>query len=367
MAAHRWFGIGIEIWPNPQLGLHSPEPDIWNDFRSAYGQRRIGARMADLSLSIALEHYERHVPFMQGEIKPTGIDLRVMIVGQEGRGGGRRHERMLHHQEFDVAELSLGSYVMARSRGVPLTAIPVFPRRLFSPSQMYVNTNAGIKSPKDLAGHRIGLRSFQTTLSVLAKGDLAHDYGVPLDSVIWVTTAEEPVSFDPPPGVVIERLAPDRKLGESLVSGELAGFFSPRPPAPYLEGSPAVGRLFDDPRSEELAYYHRNGFYPIMHIVAIRQDIADQNPWVAQSLLEAFGQSKDIWETYLDDPNWSSLAWGRHWLEQEREMFGTDIWPAGVESNRANLERFIEYEFNQGLISERMTVESLFFPTVVGT
>ena len=100
--------------------------------------------MADLSLSFALEHYDRHVPWVEGTVKPKGIEPTVMIIGQDGQGG-RRHERMLLYREFDVCELSLGSYVMAKARGAALTAIPVFPRRLFSQSQMYVNTQAGIQ------------------------------------------------------------------------------------------------------------------------------------------------------------------------------------------------------------------------------
>jgi 4,5-dihydroxyphthalate decarboxylase len=65
---------------------------------------------------------------------------------------------------------------------------------------MYINTAAGIAAPRDLIGKRVGLRSFQTTLSVLAKGDLQHEYGVPLDQVTWVSSADEPVPFAPPPG-----------------------------------------------------------------------------------------------------------------------------------------------------------------------
>ena len=236
--------------------------------------------MANLPLSIALEHYDRHVPWVEGTVRPNGIEPRVLIVGQDGPGG-RRHERMLLHREFDVCELSLGSYVMAKARGAALTAIPVFPRRLFSQSQMYVNTQSGIRGPKDIIGKRVALRSFQTTLSVLAKGDLGSEYGVPLDAVTWVTTASEPVPFDPPPGVTVERMDARRNLGDALVEGEVSAYFSPRPPLPYLQGAAEVGRLFDDPRAEEARYYQRNGFYPIMHVVAMKSEVAEQHPWVA--------------------------------------------------------------------------------------
>jgi 4,5-dihydroxyphthalate decarboxylase len=136
-----------------------------------------GKRMAGFRLTLALEHYDRHLPLLEGKVVPKDTDLQVVhVTVEEGR-----HERMLNHREWDACELSLGSYIMAKSRGASLTAIPVFPRRLYSQSQMYVNTAAGITEPRDLIGKRVGLRSFQTTLSVLAKGDLQHDYGVPLE------------------------------------------------------------------------------------------------------------------------------------------------------------------------------------------
>jgi 4,5-dihydroxyphthalate decarboxylase len=322
--------------------------------------------MGNLSLSIALEHYDRHIPWVEGTVKPKGIDPMVMIIGQDG-DGGRRHERMLLHREFDVCELSLGSYVMARARGAALTAIPVFPRRLFSQSQMYVNTQCGINEPKDLIGKRVALRSFQTTLSVLAKGDLGAEYGVPLDAVTLVTTADEPVEFQAPPGITVERMDRGKKLGDALVRGEVSAFLSPRPPQPYLDGAAEVGRLFNDPRAEEVRYYQQNGFYPIMHVVAMKSEIAQAHPWVPVSLMDGFAQAKKQWERFMDDPNWSRLTWGRHYLEEERRVLGADPWPSGVASNRANLERFIGYEVEQGLIPEHLAVEDLFFETTLET
>jgi 4,5-dihydroxyphthalate decarboxylase len=132
--------------------------------------------MAKLNLTIALAHYDRHIPFFDGSVAPDGIALTVLEVGQgrAGKHGTDRHERMLRDQEFDLCEVSLSSYLMAKSRGTSLTAIPVFPRRLFSQSLIYCHASSGIEKPKDLIGKRVGVNSFQTTLAVLAKGDLQH-------------------------------------------------------------------------------------------------------------------------------------------------------------------------------------------------
>src|ERR671910_482933 len=174
--------------------------------------------MAKPRLTIALSHYDRHVPFFDGTAQPDGIDLNILIVGQSDRqrDGEDRHERMLQNAEFDVAELSLSSYLMAKSRGMPFTAIPVFPRRLFSQSQMWVNVDAAITSPADLVGRRVGLSTFQTTLSVLAKGDLQSEYNVPWRKIDWVVSKEEAVAFKPEDGIHVELRAPGKNLGVML-------------------------------------------------------------------------------------------------------------------------------------------------------
>src|SRR5262252_1855717 len=130
--------------------------------------------MAGLKLTMALSHYDRHVPFFDGAVQAEGVNLQVLEVGQSKplKHGRDRHERMLQKHEFDVCELSLSSYLMARTRGMPFTAIPVFPRRLFSLSQIWVNVEAHVERPIDLIGKKVGLHSFQNTLATLAKGDL---------------------------------------------------------------------------------------------------------------------------------------------------------------------------------------------------
>src|SRR5262245_64084748 len=106
---------------------------------------------------------------------------------------------------------------MLRDRGEPFTAIPVFPRRLFSASRWYVNAAAGIRTPADLVGRRVGLSSYQTTLSMLAKGDLERKYGVPWREIIWVAATEEPMPFDLPAGARLELVPPGVRLDTMLL------------------------------------------------------------------------------------------------------------------------------------------------------
>ncbi len=325
--------------------------------------------MAKLKLTMAVSHYDRHFPFFDGSVALDGVELNVLLVGQSEplKHGVDRHERMLQTGEFDICELSLSSYLMARSRGMPFIAIPVFPRRLFSMSQMWVHAGAGIDSPKELIGCKVGLSTFQTTLSVLAKGDLQSEYGVDWRKIEWVVAKEETVPFKPQEGVKIRVVPPGRKIGSLLEQGEIDALFMPHPPKEVLRGSEKIRRLFSNARQEELNYFHKNGFFPIMHVVAFKDEVLKQDPRLALSVMEAFEKAKEVCRHYYDDPNWSRLAWGRHLFEEERSLLGDDPWPYGVKRNRANLERFMGYSLDQGLMEKKVAVEDLFTPATLDT
>ena len=318
--------------------------------------------MAQAKLTMALSRYDRHIPFFDGSVKAEGVDLTILEVGQSEplKHGQDRHERMLQKQEFDICELSLSSYLMAKSRGMPFTAIPVFPRRLFSLSQMWVNVDAGVSSPQDLIGKNVGLSTFQTTLSVLAKGDLQSEYNVPWRKINWIVSKEEAIPFKFQEGVRIELAGAGKKMGPMLEQGEIAALMVPHPPKEALRGSKKIRRLFTDPKQEEVRYFQKNGFYPIMHVVAFKDDLLARDPWLAPNVMAAFDKAKAACMDYYDDPNWSRFVWGRHLFEEERKAFGDDPWPNGIKKNRANLERFIGYSLDQGLMQKKLEVEQLF-------
>jgi 4,5-dihydroxyphthalate decarboxylase len=325
--------------------------------------------MANVKLTMALSHYDRHIPFFDGSVQVEGVDLSMLQVGQSEplRDGRDRHERMLQKGEFDISELSLSSYLMAKSRGMPFTAIPVFPRRLFSLSQIWVNVDAGIRLPQDLVGKKVGLSTFQTTLSVLAKGDLQAEYDVSWRKIDWVVAKEEAVPFKPQEGVHIELALPGKKMGAMLERGEISALMVPHPPEQALKGSPKIRRLFADPKQEEVKYFQKNGFYPIMHVVAFKDEVLTKHPWLARNVMAAFDKAKQASMAYYDDPNWSRFVWGRHLFEEERRVFGDDPWPHGVSRNRDNLERFIDYSVDQGLMEKKLEVEELFAAASLGS
>jgi 4,5-dihydroxyphthalate decarboxylase len=322
-----------------------------------------------LKLSLAIDRYDRHMPFFDGTLDlPDRLELDVKQAGQSNtlRDGTDRHGRMIHDGEFDICEFSMSTFLMAKSRGMPLAGIPVFPRRLFSQSQMWVHPDSGIWHPKDLIGKKVAVSSFQTTLSLLAKGDLKFYYDVPWEEIHWLLTSSEKVKFEPKAGVKIDYIGDQAGLGHKLVSGEVDALFLPRPPKSVAAGETPARHLFKDCRAEEKEYFDTVGDFPIMHVVAVRQSLIEEEPWLAQAIIDMFNQARDISERYYDDPGYTRMAWARHGVEEERHAFGNP-WQNGFKQNRANLERFIKYSHDQGLIDEVYPPEILFVESTLDT
>ena len=324
------------------------------------------------TLRVALERLDRHVPFFMGTIAPPeGFEWQALEVGlanaPDRRDGTDRHTRMFRDREFDICEQSLASYIMSKSRGGAFTATPVFPRRLFSQNCMFVNSDAGIETPADLCGKRVGIMSFQTTLSVQAKGDLKSDYGVPWERIDWFTQHGEELAWESRGGLSIQKIPAGKTAGRMLVDGELDAMFHPLPPAEATTQSDRVRRLFPDPRSEATGYFKRHGYCPIMHVMVFPQDLVVREPWLPMTTLTLWEDAKRKTEAFYDDPSYSLLLFGRNELEAQRAVFGADPWPSGLAANRANLERFVAHLVDQGLIDAALPVESLFDGSVLDT
>lgn len=320
--------------------------------------------------TMALERYDRHVPFFTGAVSPpSGIGIEPLEVGIDHthRDGRDRHERMLRNNEFDICELSFSSYIMAVDRGADLTATPVFPRRLFSQNHIYVRADAGIRTPADLSGRKVALRAFQTTMSVLVKGDLKFFYGVPWEDIQWIMEAEEALAWTPPEGTRIDWLTDGRRGADLLLAGEVDAMIFPHPPREVLEAGDAIRRLFPDPMAEAKRYYDQLGYFPIMHIMAFRNEVVAESPDLPRAVIDMWESAKRLAADYYEDPGYSEIAFARNAMENQNDMFGADIWPSGFAVNRDNIANFIDYSADQGLIGASYEPERLFHASVLDT
>jgi 4,5-dihydroxyphthalate decarboxylase len=311
--------------------------------------------MAKLRLTLACGDYDLTRALIDGKVQPEGIELISLTMPSP-----ERHWRMIRQKEFDVCEFSMCQYLVAKAKGEPMIAIPVFPHRRFRHSYIFVNARAGIKSPKNLEGKRVGIRSSQNTAGLWIRGMLQHYYKVSLKNIQWITQDEEPVSTKSKTGLKVERVAPGDNIDNMLVRGDLAAAIYPDVLPSYSRGDKAVKMLFDDPVKEEIRYFKDTGFFPIMHTVVIKQAVVDEFPWVAKSLQTAFQQSKDICFRRMDDPRKVSLAWFMHHLAEQKRILGQDPWVYGLEENRKSLESMCVYAYEQGLIQKKFKLEELF-------
>lgn len=314
--------------------------------------------MANLHLTLACGDYDLTRPLLDGTVGAQGIDLTVLTMPSP-----ERHWRFIRHGEFDICELSMSSYLMARAAGRPFNAIPVFPHRRFRHSYIFVNADAGVREPRDLMGKAVGLRTFQTTAGLWTMGILQEHYGVDLRSVRWFTQDEEDIPFTPPPGLHLQRLPPDKSIDRMLVEGELAAVIYPEILPALARGSAKVRRLFSDYRREEMEYFRKTGIFPIMHTVVIREAVLEQHPWVARNVHRAFQRAKELAYRRLEDPRTLALAWVMERLEEQKRLLGPDPWAYNLEDNRKNLETLIAYSHDQGLIDRLFPLEELFFPS----
>jgi 4,5-dihydroxyphthalate decarboxylase len=316
------------------------------------------------NLTFACGDYDRTRALEDGSIRPDGIDLTYLRLPVE-----ETFFRMLRHREFDVAEMSLSTYVATLDTDPrPFVALPVFTSRMFRHGAVYVNADSGIRMPADLRGKRIGSPEFQLTAGVWVRGILAEHHGVPVDSVTYYTGGQEtPGRIEK--GAVetdldIRPIPAGATLSQMLADGELDALQTPRVPSPFSKGDRRVRRLFDDVVTVERDYYAATGIFPIMHVVVLRSDVYKRHRWMAQSLYKACVAARD--DAYRRVYDSSALRFMEPWLiqhiEQSRELLGNDFWSYGLSSNEKVLDVFLRYHHEQGLSKQRYEPADLFAP-----
>lgn len=315
-----------------------------------------------LRLTLATGDYESIRALKDGSVVPDGVELNVLT----DMDSSTRHWRMLRNGDFDVCELSLSSYLVAKDQGYPLEAIPVYLHRRFRHGFIFTNKAAGIAEPKDLIGKRIGIKTFQTTAILWMRGMLEHEYGVPHTSVQWISELAEDVAFTPKPGLSFERVPAGKTVEGMLADGEVEACMHADLIDPIVQGDPRVGRLFENYPEVEREYYQQTRIFPIMHVTAIKAELVEQYPWLALNLINAFEASKAASYKRLANPRVVPLAWYRSYWDEETEFFGGDPWEYGLgEDNRHNLETAIGYSHDCGLIQNRLAVEDIFLNPAV--
>jgi 4,5-dihydroxyphthalate decarboxylase len=320
--------------------------------------------MADIKLTLACWDYDRTRPLIDGRVKPDGIELDIQILRPR-----QTFPRMLEDREFQVSELSLASYAILKAQGeCPFVAIPVTLSKIFRHSCIYVRTDAGIRTPCDLKGKRVGTTQYGSTGLVFMRGMLQHEYGVAPKDMHWfmgglTTPADRPLlPLKLPADTRLDFLAPGQTLETMLEAGELDALLSLYIPSLFLQSSPRIARLFPNYKAVEQDYYRRTRIFPIMHTVVLREDVYREHPWAARSIYRAFCKARDLAIDGLHDTDALRVAlpWLVDHVEETWRVMGKDFWAYGVQPNRPTLEALGRYIWEQGLAPGPVTPEELF-------
>ena len=314
-----------------------------------------------IQFTIACVGTDRSRPVLDGRVPIPGVDLVPVVAEAEDI-----FRRALRDQAFEITELSMGSHIVTTARGdSPYVGIPLFLSRAFRHSAIYVRTDRGIHTAADLAGRTIGLPEYQQTAALWVRGILREHYGVDTKGIAW-RTGQERVAITLPPGFDVRPLG--RDLEDALADGTLDAFIGPRAPRCFQDGSAPVARLYPDYRAEEMAWHRASGFFPIMHCLAVRKDVAARHPWLPVALYRAFAEAKRLSLHELQQVNVLrvSLPWIAAAYEEQAKDMGGDPWPYGFARNRAEIAAMIRFAVADGLAAAPIEPEALFHPSTLG-
>jgi 4,5-dihydroxyphthalate decarboxylase len=309
----------------------------------------------DLELTLMLADYHRTRPLLSGEVAAPGIKLQPRRAET-----GEACTRPVY-EEFDIAEMSLSWYMMARCRNEPVIALPVFPLRMQIHPYIFCSAASGIERPEDLKGKKIGMDEYRLTVGLWARGILQEFHDVRPEDCEWFTAAPERAGYRPPAHVKITVV--DEPPEALLLRGEIDALIPPNIVPSFRAGDPRIRRVYRDIRTTVDNYFRDTGIFPITHTLVVRQSLFDENPWLASSLARAFSEAEEICRKSYDYAKRSAFPSAVLILEEEEARFGKDPWAHGLTpENRVVLEKFVQYANEQGYIPRRPALHELFAP-----
>ncbi|OLL31553.1 4,5-dihydroxyphthalate decarboxylase [Burkholderia sp. SRS-W-2-2016] len=312
-------------------------------------------------LKIAIAELPHTLAVRNGSIPIEGVDAEFVDVKPQ-IGAFRR---MVRDVEFDVCELAPTTYIIARAYGAPFVGLPIFVTRRFHHGGLLVRPDAGINTPKDLEGKKVGVRAYSVTTGVWTRQVLIDEFGLDSSKVTWVVDDEEHVTQLKLPENVVH--APkDSSLNQMMASGELvAGFAAAAgigrtgaPTGGWQELETDYPDLLPNATELETEYYARTGVYPMHGTIVVKDSVLAEHPWIAKSLFDAFSQAKNEWLARLDAGE-AKAASDKKYLEL-RKIVGHDPLPYGLKENLKTIETLEATAFKQGLTPRRMSIDELF-------
>lgn len=306
------------------------------------------------------------------EIKNCTYDIK-----KSGGIGDMNTNTFAGPQSFDVTEIGMVPFILSYANDGfrDYSLLPMFPLRMFRHKSIFIRTDGDIRKPQDLKGKKIGTPGFSSSSLTWIRGMIQDEYGISPNDIHWVIANKDSsagisgqVSKNEnliPEGITISKGTPGKDESELLLSGEVDALFHAVQPKAFVEGNPNITRLFKDSKKTEQAYFSKTGIFPIMHAVAVKKELLENNPWLAESLFNAFSESKTMDYNFMAKLGWAydTLPWYGQEFEETKKVMGNNFWPYGIEANRLAIETLCRYCYEQGLIKKEVKLEDLFHKT----
>ena len=312
-----------------------------------------------LPLTLGLSVNNRTQALFDGHVQPEGIDLECRSQFSEGYDNTGARHRWIIEGKISGGECSTSSFILARNRGVSLKIFPVFISRQFRHRCIYCPANSSVSQPSDLKGKRVTVHRYNASTSVWVRGLLQNDYGVRPEEMDWYV-AENDVGEEGlrprPEGVRVQFISEPRTREHAIELLEEGEIDAALEPYPGLAKNPKLRRLFEDSSRVEANYFRRTQVIPIIHSLALREELVAEHPWIVGSLLKAFRQARSMAENYMNEEQKKEARWEREVIEDDPFSYKLDS------CTRKSLETLIEYQFQQGLLDKKPKLVDLFFP-----
>jgi len=324
----------------------------------------------DLPLKIAGYPVNRLKALISGKVKIIGCSSKF----SKESIGNLNSNTFAGDQSYDITEIGLHPFMLAYANDNfrDYTLLPIFPVRIFRHKSVFIRNDRDINRPEDLIGKKIGTAGYSSSSLTWLRGIFQDEYGIKPTDVEWVisnkdSSAEASGKISKqeqmnPEGVKITNGKAGLDESELLVTGEVDALFHAAEPKAYIDGNPLVERLFQDSKRVEQAYYKKTGIFPIMHAIAVRKSLLEENPWLAKAIFNAYSESKAMDYNYMNELGWvfDTLPWYGQEFEATKKMMGDNYWPYGIEPNRKALEALFRYSYEQGLSKSHLTINELF-------
>ena len=311
-----------------------------------------------LEIEFPVMRYDITMPLFEGRVAIEGVALKPV----RSSSMINKEEPKMKSGDFGFCDLNLGYFLPAIEAGWEIIGLPVFSKRKPVYQLIFCHADAGVRSPKDLEGRRVGSRTYRTALTVWARGLLHERYGVDFSTVQWVLQAKEvfPVHDQ---SAKIEYVDDKKNMTERLIAGELDAIITDISDTKLfakLEDHPDIKRLFPDYVQEDRKLYRETGIFTPVHMIVMSRKLDREHSELARRLFSACEQAKQIaYDDILSDRGGFAVVYLRERMKEQIENWG-DPWKYGIKANGATIDAFIRYNVEQGMIRAAPSYADIF-------